>query len=68
MALKKSGVPSEFQLQFVTDQKGKKQYVMMRLEDYRELIDDYQDLALIASRKNDDYIPLDQALSQLRDA
>jgi hypothetical protein len=52
-------------IQFITDEKGKQQYVVLKLNDYNHLIEDYQDLALIASRKNDEYLPLKDVLDSL---
>ena len=37
----------------------------MNLKDYQDLIEDYKDLVLIASRKNDKYVSLDDALNQI---
>jgi len=58
--IKKIDITSSFDIQFITDEKRKKQSVIMTLQDFNKLMEDYYDLALIPSRLDDTYIPLDK--------
>jgi hypothetical protein len=43
--------------EYITDSHGKKTGVVLELEKYYELMEDLQDLALIAERKEDNFMP-----------
>ena len=41
------------QLQYLTDEKGKKTAVVMPIHDYEKLLEDIEDLAVIAGRRGE---------------
>ena len=41
---------------FVTDQNGKRKAVILSLEDYQELLEDLDDLAVVAERQSEETI------------
>ena len=51
---------------FITDQKGHKEFVVIALDDYETLLEDMQDLALMASRKDDEYVGFDDVKKRLK--
>ena len=53
------------QPQFITNAEGEKISVILPLEDYQELLDDLEDLAAIAERKDEATIPFDAALKEI---
>lgn len=63
--LKKIDLLQKFHVKFITDETGRKQSVILRFKDYQDLLEDYQNLALIASRKDDEYISLENALKSV---
>lgn len=40
-------------VQYVTDEKGERQAVMLSLEDYERMIEDLADLAVVAERRDE---------------
>lgn len=52
--------------QFVTDDEGHKIAVVVPLEEYEELIEDMQDLAVIAERRDDPEISWDEVKRKLQ--
>ncbi len=46
------------QPQYITDSKGQKLSVILPMADYLELLEDLEDLATIAERKDEGTIPL----------
>ncbi len=56
----------QIELHFITDQKGNKEYVMLKFDDYRQLIEDYQDLAIVAERRDDERIPFEKLEKKLK--
>jgi len=53
-------------VQYITDQKGKKQSVILPVETYEELLEDIEDLVAIAERKKERSIPLSQVMKNLK--
>ena len=53
------------QPQFITNADGEKISVILPLADYQELIDDLEDLAAIAERKDEPTIPFDVAMKEI---
>ena len=51
--------------QYVTDEKGNRTSVLIPIKEYYELLEDLDDQAVIAERKNDSSIPFDQAMREL---
>jgi hypothetical protein len=53
------------QPQFITNSNGQKTAFILTLADYEELMEDLEDLAAIAERKDEACIPLDTALKEI---
>jgi PHD/YefM family antitoxin component YafN of YafNO toxin-antitoxin module len=54
------------QEQFVVDPNGKKTAVILSLKRYQELMEDLHDLAMVAERRNERPISLDEMKRRLR--
>jgi len=52
--------------QFVTDQKGEKTSVILPMAEYEALLEDLDDLAVIAERANEPTIPFEQVAARLK--
>jgi hypothetical protein len=52
--------------QFVTDQNGEKTSVILPLAEYEALLEDLDDLAVIAERANEPTVPLEQVIANLK--
>ena len=55
----------QFHPQFVTDTDGNKKAVILPIEEYEELLEDLQDLAIAAQRKDEPTISHEQLLAEL---
>ena len=53
------------QPQYITDANGQKLSVILPIADYLELLEDLEDLATIAERRNETTIPLEDVLTEL---
>ncbi len=51
---------------FITDNKGKKQSVILSISDYNELLEDIEDLAAIAERRKEPTISHKALLKELK--
>ena len=51
--------------QYITDADGQKLSVILPIADYLELLEDLEDLATIAERRNESTIPLENVLTEL---
>jgi hypothetical protein len=56
----------QFNLQFVIDESGHKKAVILPIEAFRELIEDLEDLALVAERRDEPTIPFSQVVEELK--
>lgn len=52
--------------QFIIDESGNKTAVILPLEDYEELLEDIHDLTVIAERKNEPTIGLEELKKRLK--
>jgi PHD/YefM family antitoxin component YafN of YafNO toxin-antitoxin module len=52
--------------QFITDKKGKKTAVVIPIEEYERLLEDLDDLAVIADRRNEPRIPHETFKKELK--
>ncbi len=52
------------QPQYITDSNGQKLSVILPMSDYLELLEDLEDLATIAERKDEGTIPLEDVLKE----
>jgi PHD/YefM family antitoxin component YafN of YafNO toxin-antitoxin module len=57
---------STLQEQFVVDAKGKKTGVILSLKRYQRLMEDLHDLAVVAERRSEEPIPLDEMKRRLK--
>lgn len=53
-------------LEYITDNNGKKTKVVMPIEDYENLLEDLFDLSVIAGRKNEKLVPFQKVISGLK--
>ena len=53
-------------LQYLTNEKGKKTAVVLPIEDYEKLIEDLDDLAVIAERRDEETIPHEEFKRNLK--
>jgi hypothetical protein len=53
------------QPQYITDADGQKLSVILPIADYLELLEDLEDLATIAERRNETTIPIEDVLTEL---
>jgi PHD/YefM family antitoxin component YafN of YafNO toxin-antitoxin module len=51
---------------YIVDEKGKKSAVILPIEEYNELIEDIHDLTIIAERRNEKELSLDELKQQLK--
>ena len=54
------------QVQYLTNDKGRKTAVVLPIEDYAKLIEDLDDLAVIAERRDEGTIPHEEIKRQLK--
>jgi PHD/YefM family antitoxin component YafN of YafNO toxin-antitoxin module len=58
-------VMPQFHPQYVTDSEGNKKAVILPIEEYEELLEDLEDLAVAADRKNESTVSHEQLLTEL---
>ena len=51
--------------QFVTNQSGEKTSVILPIAEYEALLEDLEDLAVVAERAEEPTVPLDQVIANL---
>jgi PHD/YefM family antitoxin component YafN of YafNO toxin-antitoxin module len=56
----------ELQAQYITDAKGNKTAVILPLEEYEELLEDLQDLAALAERRDEPAISHEEVIARLK--
>jgi hypothetical protein len=52
--------------QFIVDESGKKTGVILSIEDYEELLEDIHDLTIIAERKDEGLISMEEMKKRLK--
>lgn len=52
--------------QYIIDSEGHRTAVILPIEEYNELLEDLQDLAIIAERRDEPTIPHEQVLADLK--
>lgn len=52
--------------QFIRDKSGKKSYVILPVDEYNELLEDFYDLAIIAERKDEPTISFEEFEKKLK--
>ena len=56
----------DLQAQYITDEKGKKTAVILPIEEFEELLEDLQDLAVLAERRDEPTIPHEEVIAKLK--
>ena len=56
----------ELQAQYVTDKKGKKTAVILPIEEFEELLEDLQDLAVLAERRDEPPVSHKEVIAKLK--
>jgi len=54
------------QVQYITDNRGRKQSVILPVETYHEMLEDIQDLVAVAERQKERSVPLDEMKKRLK--
>ena len=54
------------QAQYVTNEIGKKVAVILPIEEFQELLDDIEDLAILAERREEPTIPHEEVIAKLK--
>ena len=52
--------------QFIVDQKGRRNMVLLKMEVFEDLLEDLEDLAIIADRRNEPGIPWKDVKKELK--
>jgi hypothetical protein len=55
-----------FQTQFITDDKGKKTAVILPIEEFEELLEDLEDLAIMAERRDEPTLSFEEVMENLK--
>ena len=55
------------EVQFITDDKGKKKSVILNISDYESLMEDLEDLAACAGRRNEGTISHEDFIKELKE-
>lgn len=58
--------PAPMNLQYITNANGEKQAVIMNISDYQSLMEDLEDLAACAERRNEGTISHEDFLAELK--
>jgi hypothetical protein len=53
-------------LQYITDDRGERTAVVLPIGDYEKLLEDLDDLAVVAERRDEPVVPHDQFISELK--
>jgi len=56
----------KFQEQYIVDEKGQKTAVIIPVKEYKELLEDVHDLAIIAERRDEPTITFEELKKKLR--
>lgn len=56
----------ELQAQYITDENGKKTAVILPIEEFEELLEDMEDLAVMAERREEPSMPHEEAIERLK--
>jgi len=59
-------IADRFHPQFVVDSDGRKQAVILSVEEYEELLADLSDLAVAAERRSEETVSHDELMNDLR--
>jgi hypothetical protein len=51
---------------YIVDEKGEKKEVVIPIEEYEDLLEDLHDLAVIAERRDEPTVPLEEIIEKLK--
>ncbi len=54
-------------IQYITDDHGKKKSVILPIAKYEQLMEDINDLACIAERRDEESVPFEEVLKRLKE-
>jgi PHD/YefM family antitoxin component YafN of YafNO toxin-antitoxin module len=57
---------TRLKLQYVTNETGEKEAVILPIEEFNELVEDLEDLVVIAERQDEATIPFNQVIDELK--
>jgi len=57
---------AEINLRYVTDKKGKKKEVILSIKDFENLLEDLEDLALTAERRDEEIVSHEDVIKELK--
>ena len=57
---------TRLKLQYVTDESGEKKAVILPIEEFNELIEDLEDLVVVAERQDEETVPFNQMIDNLK--
>ncbi len=58
--------PRSLHVEYITDEKGSKKAVVLKIDEFRELLEDLHDLAVLAERRDEGTVSHQEALAELR--
>ncbi|MDL1912211.1 hypothetical protein FBQ81_16210 [Chloroflexi bacterium CFX6] len=56
----------DLQAQYITDESGKKTAVILPIEEFEELLEDLEDLAVLAERREEPTISFEEVMERLK--
>jgi hypothetical protein len=56
----------EMQLKYVTDEKGEKTAVILPIDEFEELLEDIEDMAVLLERRDETTIPFEEVIVKLK--
>jgi len=56
----------DFTLKYITDEKGKKKEVILPLKEFENLLEDLEDLAVVAERRDEESISHEEVIKRLK--
>jgi hypothetical protein len=56
----------EIQAQYVTDENGKKTAVILPIEEFEDMLEDLEDVAVLLERRDESSIPFEKVIAKLK--
>jgi len=56
----------DLQAQYITDETGKKTAVILPIEEFEELLEDIEDIAVLLERRDEASIPFEEVVAKLK--
>lgn len=56
----------DLQAQYITDEAGRKTAVILPIEEFEELLEDIEDIAVLLERRDEPTIPFDEVIAKLK--